>query len=184
MVWGRKDVSAWELGCNGLLEKKSGGLLWMLVNIEYPFFSSLNSFYSLLRHVASHILFSPPSILKNDSFAAKIISGRELGEKMKLFTNSSSHTHQKPVKISSLSQEWFSRNNFPREIFAKITALHSSVPIPWCWCCCLSCSYKSILGKSKEGNLLRMNIISCHHWLYLSILNKLKEEYQHCCSLQ
>ena len=182
MVWGRKDVSAWELGCNGLQEK----ILWAFMNARQywiPFFQQLKQ---LLRFVKTcclpHTLF--PSILKNDSFAAKIISGRELGEKMKLFTNSSSHTHQKPVKISSLSQEWFSRNNFPREIFAKITALHSSVPIPCCWCCCLSCSYKSILGKSKEGNLLRMNIISCHHWLYLSILNKLKEEYQHCCSLQ
>ena len=115
-----------------------------------PFLQQLKQLLQFVKTCClPHTLF--PSILENDSFAVKIISGRELGEKMKLFTNSSSHTHQKPVKISSLSQEWFSRNNFPREIFAKITTLHSSVPIP---CCCLSCSYKSILGKKLRGEFV------------------------------
>ena len=125
----------------------------------------LNSFFILFRHFPP--TFSFPPNLENDSFAVKITSGRENEAIHKFIVPHSS----KLVKISSLSRTIFQE---------KYLQKFSSVPIP---CCCLSCSYESILRKSKEGNLLRLNIIPCHHWLYLSILDKLKEEYQHCWEL-
>ena len=133
------------------------------MNISFTTFSN-NVFCTLF---SSHISSSSCKTIH----LWKITSGRAIGEKMKLFTYSESHTHQNQQK-STLSQERFSRNNFPREIFAKITTQHSSVPIP---CCCLSCSYESILRKKVKRGICwdwTLFIISYHHWLYLSILDK------------
>ena len=128
-----------------------------------PFLQQLKQLLQFVKTCClPHTLF--PSILKNDSFAAKIISGRELGEKMKLFTNSSSHTHQKPVKISSLSQEWFSRNNFPREIFAKLQLYTVQSPSPAAGAAASAVLIKAFWGKVKRG--------ICWEWiLFLAIID-------------
>ena len=134
------------------------------MNISFTTFS--NSVFCILYFLPTY-----PLHLAKRFICGKITSGRAIGEKMKLFTYSESHTHQNQQK-STLSQERFSRNNFPREIFAKITSQHSSVPIP---CCCLSCSYESIRRKKVKRGICwdwTLFIISCRYWLCLSIHDK------------